>query len=106
MTLGLRNESTMYFHLFSLIIVIASGFVLGLTLSEWVFVVLAVTTVLSTEMFNLALRAMQERVFEDEDPSLDTALRMSTAAVTVAWVGATLAVWLLLAYKVKLLFED
>ena len=93
---GFRLDSTFYGHFFTGSIVIATGGVLGLSLIEWVAVILALTLVLSAEMFNQVLKAVWEAVGHHFTGNTAAALRMGTAAVFVTIAGATVAIGLIL----------
>jgi len=92
---GLRGDGAFFVHFFSASIVISAAFLLGISLVEWMILVLSLTFVLSAEMFRQVLKALLERVGHYFDDSARTALRIASAAVVVAITGASAAIGLI-----------
>ncbi|MFM8582773.1 MAG: diacylglycerol kinase, partial [Planctomycetaceae bacterium] len=55
---GLRADSVFFVHFFGIALVISAGLAFGLALWQWVAIVLALTVVLSAEMFQQALKLL------------------------------------------------
>lgn len=93
-TLGFRGDSTLFLHFFLATIILGAAFVLGIGAIEWAIVLLALTLVLSAEMFNQVLRSVRDALGHQFDDRLQKAIRIGTAAVFVTMIGAlaTLAV--------------
>lgn len=104
---GIRGGSAFFVHFFGCSIVLAAGYVLALSLMQWVVVVLCMTLVLTAEMFNQALRTL---VIDPEDgtvvPRASKVLGISTAAVMVTVLGSLVAVGLIFAQCVSHLWAE
>lgn len=91
-------------HFFCMCVVTATATVLGLTPLEWAVVILAVTVVLSAELFHQVLRVL----WKDAGPHLPgdarDAVRMGTAAVLVVLCGATATVIVIFASRIVSMF--
>lgn len=101
MTLGVRGDSTFFVYFFTTSVTIAGGFVLGLSLIEWVLVVLAITLVLSAEMFKQVLNAVWRNVGHHFQHEAHQALRIATAAVFVTIGGTLLALALIFGNAIR-----
>lgn len=99
-TLGFRSDSAFFVYFFAGCVVVAAAAVLGLTLWEWIAVVLSLTTVLAAELFHQALRLFFQPT--EAEPSLSQlkAQRLASAAVFATLLGAGLAVSLVLGRRV------
>lgn len=104
MSQGVRRDSTFFVHFFGGSFVIAAGWVLGIGLAGWTVIILAVTLVLSAEMFNQVLKAIWRTVGHHLDEEGEKAVRMGTAAVFVALAGAILAIGLIFGYRLCEMF--
>ena len=92
---GFRLDSTFYGHFFVGSIVLATAVVLGIGLMEWAVVVMALTLVLSAEMFNQVLKAIWQTLGHHLAEPAHTVLRIGTGAVFVTILGATVAIGLI-----------
>lgn len=101
---GVRGGSAFFVHFFGCSLVLAIGFVLGLSPFEWAAVALCATVVLAAEMFNQAIKALV--AIDAENREKTKALVISTAAVMVAVVGSLLTVTLIFAAKLKDVWAD
>ena len=63
---------------------------------QWTIVILALTLVLSAEMFNQVLKALLTDFGRPRDDSARAALRMAVAAVFVAITGSVIVIGLIL----------
>ena len=99
---GIRGGSAFFVHFFGCSIVLATGYVLALSLMQWVAVILSMTIVLAAEMFNQALRAI---VVDPEDggiaPQAAKALGISTAAVMMTILGGLIVVGMIFTQRVS-----
>ena len=100
MTLGFRSDSAFFVYFFAGCVVVAAAAVLGLTLWEWIAIVLSLTTVLAAELFHQALRLFFQPA--EAEPSLSQlkAQRLASAAVFATLLGAGLAMSLVLGRRV------
>ena len=97
LTLGVRGDSIFFVYFFLTSATIAASLVLGISLLQWTVVILALTVVLSAEMFNQSVKSL----FAFPGPArsmtrVKAALRIGSAAVFVAIVGSILTIGLIL----------
>jgi len=88
--LGVRGQSSFYIHFAAAIVVIIAAFFLAVTQVEWYILILCITAVITAEMFNSALEEMAKAVDKNRNQHLANALDISSAAVLVASIGASL----------------
>ena len=105
-THGFRLDSTLFVHIFMGCIVIATAFVLGIGVLEWVLVILALTMALSAEMFNQVLKAIWHTVGHHFDGPVRSAVRIGTAAVFVTILGAVSAIGLVFGSRLLQILAD
>jgi len=103
-THGFRGDSTLFGYLFVGSVVAATGSVLELSLSQWTTLILAMTVVLSAELFQQALKAILLDGETRLSPSFEKALKIGTAGVFIAIGGAVLVISLIFGSRVLLLF--
>ena len=101
---GLRSDSTLFIHLFGITITLVAGFVLGLSLTQWTAVVLALTVVFTTEMFNLILRRIWKTIGHHFGEEGQRILAIGTAGVSVAMLGAVVTMTLVFGERISQLF--
>jgi diacylglycerol kinase len=106
---GLRADSVFFVHFFGITLVISAGLAFGLVLWQWVAIVLALTVVLSAEMFQQALKLLaglsSAANHAGDSPSVAArALSIGTAAVLVACLGSTLVLALIFIHRACELF--
>jgi len=93
---GVRGDSVFFVYFFLTSATIAASLVLGISLLQWTIVILALTVVLSAEMFNQSVRSLFAALGRPPDESTRTALRIGSAAVFVAIAGSVLTIGLIL----------
>ncbi len=100
---GIRGGSAFFVHFFGCSIVLAAGYVLVLSLMQWVAVVLSMTIVLAAEMFNQALRAIviEQQPEGEIPPRTSKALGIATAAVMMTVLGGLIVVGMVFAQRVS-----
>ncbi len=97
---GIRGGSAFFVHFFGCSIVLATGYVLGLSLMQWAGIALCITVVLAAEMFNQALRGIVSEIASpDGGPIKSKALGISTAAVTMTVIGGLTTAALIFAQR-------
>lgn len=86
---GFRSDSSFFVHFFGGSIVLAMGFVLRVGTLDWIVITFCLTLVMTTELFNHALRAVLIAGEEHpESSAIRRALGMSSAAVMAAVAGS------------------
>ena len=103
-TQGFRGDSTFFVHFFAVSMILAGALVLGLSLIHWTMLVLALTLVLSAEMFHQALKFLLQSVGPHFEKSAETALRIGTAAVFLAMLGAVIVIGLIFVHRLLQMF--
>lgn len=103
-THGFRGDSTLFGYLFAGSVVVTTGLVLGLSLSQWTLLILAMTVVLSAELFQQALKAVLPSGETESSPSFEKGLKIGTAGVFVAIGGAVLVVSLIFGSRLVEMF--
>jgi diacylglycerol kinase len=98
--LGLRTDGTMFVHLFIVSGILAAAFVLQLGVLQWGLLVLAITMVLSAELFHQMLRVMWKGAARHLPPELRNVVRIGTAAVVLSSVGAVVVLALVFAQRI------
>lgn len=88
--IAVRSEVNFTTHFFIAAIAILAGALLGLSSTEWCFVVLCIAIVLSAELFNTAVERTTRAITRDENPDIRDALDIASGAVLVVALGAAL----------------
>jgi diacylglycerol kinase len=96
LTHGVRGDSIFFVYFFLSSATIAASVVLGLSLLQWTVVILALTVVLSAEMFNQSVKSLFAALGRPDDESTKAALRIGSAAVFVTIAGSILTIGLIL----------
>ncbi len=97
---GMRSDSSFFAQFFGVITIIAAGFVLKISLVEWTMVSLAISFVITAELFNQVIRAILDSVGHLFDESARKAMSMGTAAVFVSVIGAILVTGLIFGQRI------
>lgn len=101
---GLRADSVFFVHFFGISIVLVAGLIFGLQLWQWVAITVALTVVLSAEMFQQALKLLVRGLGPAAGEESTRALSIGTAAVLVACVGSITVIGLVFAARACELF--
>jgi diacylglycerol kinase len=86
---GVRGQNSFIVHVIAGALVIAVAALLQVSLWEWCALILCIALVVTAEMFNSALESMAKSITDQPDPRLADALDISSAAVLIASIGAT-----------------
>ena len=104
-TLGLRGDSTLFVHLFVGCVILTSAVVLGLSITEWALLILALAVVISAEMFNKVMIELGQLIPSNTDDSPHNCLKIATAAVFVTMSGSMIAVGLIFSRHLWQMFQ-
>ncbi len=89
---GVRFDSSFAVYFFVTTVIVTMGFVLGITAIEWSVLVVIVSLVLSSQLFHQMLRIL----WQESELQLPTRprrlIRIASAAIGVANVGAATAI--------------
>ena len=105
MTAGFRADSTFFVHFFIACVIVTTALVLGLGTLQWAFVILALTVVFSAEMFHQVLKTILDRFDHHFTADFRRAMRIASAAVFVAILGAVLSIGLIFGQRLTELFS-
>ncbi len=94
-TAGFRSDSTFFVHFFIGTVVLVTASILGLPVVQWGILILALTVVLSAEMFHQVLKTILHRFGHHFQAEVDRAMRIACAAVFVTILGAVLTIGLI-----------
>ena len=85
-----RTEKNMKIHVLAMIIVIILGFVFKLDKVEWCFIIIAIISVISAELFNTAIETVVDMVSHERNPKAKLAKDIAAGAVLVVAMGAAI----------------
>lgn len=77
-------------HAVATVLVLAAGWSLGLSLAEWLWLVLAITLVWMAEAFNTALEFLADAVTLERHPLIGRAKDLAAAAVLISTIGSVI----------------
>ncbi len=91
-TFGIRLDSTFFIHFFTGSAVIATAMLLGLSATHWALIILAMTTVLSAQMFNQVLKSIWNLLGTQLPAESQNMFKAGTAAVCVSIIGSVITI--------------
>tara|TARA_R110002111_G_scaffold108086_2_gene166765 strand:+ start:14888 stop:15322 length:435 start_codon:yes stop_codon:yes gene_type:complete len=91
-TFGIRLDSTFFIHFFTGSAVIATAMLLGLSATHWAMIVLAMSTVLSAQMFNQVLKSIWNLLGTQLPAESQNMFKAGTAAVCVSIIGSVITI--------------
>lgn len=83
-----KNEHNAQIHLFIAICVVIAGFLLNISPTEWIAIVLAIGFVLAAESFNTAIEALCDEVSSDYRELIRRSKDIAAAGVVIAALTA------------------
>ncbi len=101
---GVRFDSCFAIYFFMTTVVVTMGFVLGISTIEWSVLVVALSLVLSSQMFHQMLRILWKETEHQLPENLRPLIRIASAAVSVAIMGAGCAIVILFWHRMATLF--
>lgn len=84
----LRSQHNSWVHAVATLLVVAAGIALGISRSEWLAVVLAITLVWSAEGFNTAIEFLSDAAQPEFHPLIEKAKDVAAGAVLLCALGA------------------
>ncbi len=85
-----KTERNMKIHVLAMIIVIALGFFFKLDKVEWCFIIIAIVSVISAELFNTAIETVVDMISPERNPKAKLAKDIAAGAVLVVAIGAAI----------------
>lgn len=97
MVYAIRTQRNMRFHVFAAIAVLILSLLLGVSKLELALLVLVISVVMVTEMFNTAMEFVVDLVTTEYHPLAKLAKDVAAGAVLISSIGAVLVGYLILA---------
>ncbi|MGM9960227.1 MAG: diacylglycerol kinase family protein [Allobaculum sp.] len=85
---GVLHDRSIRIHVIFAVLVIIVGFIFGLNLREWLWVLLAIALVLSAEIFNSAIEHTVDYISLDRNPQAGLVKDLAAASVFVISIFA------------------
>ena len=77
------SEQNFRFHLLSTVTVVIAGLLTGLSITEWIIIILVITLVIGAELFNTAIERVVDLASPDYHPLAKQAKDTAAASVLV-----------------------
>lgn len=100
-----KTELNFRFHFFAMLIALFLGFVLSISMQEWLWVLLAIALVMALELMNTALEALANLVSLEFHPLIKKTKDAAAAAVLIVSVFALLVGGVVFIPKIYILFK-
>ena len=85
-----KTERNMKIHVLAMIVVIALGLFFKLNKVEWCFIIIAIASVISAELFNTAIETVVDMVSTERNPKAKLAKDIAAGAVLVVAICAAI----------------
>ena len=85
-----KTERNMKIHVLAMTVVIALGFFFKLDKVEWCFIIIAIASVISAELFNTAIETVVDMVSPQKNPQAKLAKDIAAGAVLTLAIGAAI----------------
>lgn len=82
------SQHNAWIHAAATVVVVAAGLIVGLSASEWAWIVLAIGSVWTAEALNTALELLTDVASPDFHPLAEKAKDVAAGAVLLAAIGA------------------
>jgi diacylglycerol kinase (ATP) len=100
-----KTQANFRIHLVAMVLTIAMGFYLHLQQSEWLWICLAITMVLTAELLNTAIEVLTDKVSPEYNEQAGHVKDVAAAAVTVTAVFAVVVGAIIMLPKIIDLFR-
>ena len=84
----LKSQQNAWIHAFATVVVVAAGFVFGISPAEWCWLVLAIIAVWMAEALNTALEFLADVASPEFHPLVKKAKDVAAGAVLISAIGA------------------
>ena len=84
----LKSQHNAWVHVCATLVVVAAGFVLGISSAEWCLIVLAIIAVWMAEAFNTAIEFLADVASPEFHPLVKKAKDVAAGAVLISAIGA------------------
>ena len=99
-----KTERNMKIHVLAMTVVIALGFFFKLDKIEWCFIIIAIASVISAELFNTAIETVVDIVSPERNPKAKLVKDIAAGAVLVVAIGTAIIGFIILGPRVINLF--
>lgn len=99
-----KTERNMKIHVLAMTVVIALGFFFKLDKIEWCFIIIAIASVISAELFNTAIETVVDIVSPERNPKAKLVKDIAAGAVLVVAIGAAIIGFIVFGPRVINLF--
>jgi len=86
--IALREEPNLKIHFLATILVICLGLLFDISKVDWALLVMAIMTVIVTELLNTAIEGMCDHVTPEQHPMIKKIKDIAAGAVLVSAIGA------------------
>lgn len=83
-----KEEFNSWIHLTIILIVVVSGFILGISINEWIYISLSIGLVFSLEIVNTAIEFLADFVSPDKHLAIKKVKDLAASAVLFASLAA------------------
>ena len=83
-----KTERNMKIHILITILVITMGFIFKISKLEWIVSIIAITLVISAELFNTAIETVVDMINKEKNEKAKIAKDVSAGAVLVTAIGS------------------
>ncbi|TFB24838.1 diacylglycerol kinase family protein [Filobacillus milosensis] len=101
---ALQTELNMKIHVISMLIVIFTGFMLKVTVVEWLFLIGAIGLVITTELVNTSIENITDQLFKGHHEVAKNIKDISAGAVLVASITAAIIGIVILLPRIVIFF--
>jgi len=88
---ALKTESHLKLHFIAAVFVIGFGFWFNVSKTDWVILLLSITLVISSEMFNSALEKLCDLIMPEKHPKIKYIKDVAAGAVLISCIFALIA---------------
>lgn len=98
----LKKERNMRIHCCAALMVVVSGCIIGLSLYEWIAIILCIGAVLSAEAFNTAIERLADKVCPEYDEAIGNVKDMAAGAVLIVSIFSAITGAIILISKLNI----
>ena len=95
-----KTERNMKIHVLAMIVVIALGLFFKLNKVEWCFIIIAIASVISAELFNTAIETVVDMICPERNPKAKLAKDIAAGAVLIVAICAAIIGFIVFGPKV------
>ncbi|MBE6155036.1 MAG: diacylglycerol kinase family protein [Firmicutes bacterium] len=99
-----KSERNMKIHLLFLMLVVICGFILNISILEWIICIILFGLVIASELFNTAIETVVDLVMPDKNKKAKLAKDISAGAVLIIAISAAIIGLIIFVPKILSLF--